>query len=235
MSNLKQSREDLFDHLQDQMHFLQASCSSYDEGSINESKRLAVVIRVLVHDTSKSKSLLNQLDMKSLQYLDTSLPIIPGNLVSHQGLTMIRLGSEGSTFVPRCLAPPRPDIGPPRPLPFDDWWNAIVLIDQQRIEFTRKDLVLTLSNKEGGAHVDPRLDSDYVALTRHHSMGWRYSSLDRDEPIEPIELASVRQIAYEIIISLESSFPELFENPHFPFLFARKRVSSSLSNCSKSK
>jgi hypothetical protein len=211
LSKHQRSREELLDHLKDQVQFLQASCAAYDNGFHSEAKRMAVVIRILLHDTSRSVSLLKQLDSKRIRFLDTALPVIKGNLISHQGLTMIRAGSDGAIYVPRCLAPPNPIVGPPKPRGFGTWWNAVVVIDQSRTKFTRKDLVLTLSNKEGGAHVDPALDSRFAALIKEHSMGWMFESADKDEPIEAIELASVRQIAQEVFMSLERAFPDLMD------------------------
>jgi hypothetical protein len=149
------------------------------------------------------------LDSKKIKFLDTAPPVIKGNLVSHQGLTMIRAGADGAIYVPRCLAPPSPVAGPPKPRGFGAWWNAVVIIDQNRAKFTRKDLVLTLSNKEGGAHVDPELDSRFAALIKDHSMGWTFESTDKEEPIEAIELASVRQIAHEVLLTLDTAFPNL--------------------------
>ncbi len=206
----ERSDEELMDLLKEQFQFLKASCAAYDDGFINESKRLSVVIRLLLHDTGNSTSLLKHLDSKNINFIDTSLPLNRNNLLSHQGLTIIAAGSEGATYVPRCLAPPSPAVGPPKDLDFDSWWNGVVLIDQNRTEFTRRDLVLTLSNKEGGAHVDPKLDLRFAALIKNYSMGWVFTSPDKEEPIHSIELASIRQIAYEVINSLEKRFPKLY-------------------------
>ena len=55
---IRQTEEELKSHLKEQIQFLLKSAQSYDEGFTSEAKRLAVVIRVLLHDTKKSKSLL---------------------------------------------------------------------------------------------------------------------------------------------------------------------------------
>jgi hypothetical protein len=48
------------------------------------------------------------------------------------------------------------------------WWNRTVFTFQSRIGtqliYRRKRVVLILANKEGGAHVDPYEDRDYVRL-----------------------------------------------------------------------
>ena len=69
--------------------------------------------------------------------------------------------------------------------------------------FNRRELILALANKDGGAHVDPELDHAYADLTRNNSVGWMFSDGQDKRPIEDVELFSVRQIAFEIIDSIE--------------------------------
>ncbi|WP_280254972.1 hypothetical protein, partial [Nocardia wallacei] len=67
---------DLEKDLSEQLRFLASSATAFDGGELPESKRIALVIRVLVHDTSASHSLLDQLGIKdSLRWAD-SAPVI---------------------------------------------------------------------------------------------------------------------------------------------------------------
>jgi len=50
--------DELQSHLEEQIEFLECSASSYDNGFSGEIKRLAVSVRVLVHDIGQSTSLL---------------------------------------------------------------------------------------------------------------------------------------------------------------------------------
>jgi hypothetical protein len=210
MTKVDQTIADLENHLKEQISFLQASTDAYDAGFKGEAKRLSVVIRVLVHDTSHSKSLMNLLGIKSINFLDTSYDYDPRNLLSFAGLVMIRKFPGGAEFVPRCKLPPKPKGEPIKFVPFDDWWNKVVVVDNQKNKFKRCDLVLSLSNKMGGAHVDPKLDAAYVALTRNKTLGWRYWDGNEEGDIVPVELASVRQIAHEVLLSLKNAFPQYF-------------------------
>lgn len=210
MTKVVQSIADLENHLKEQISFLQASADAYDAGSKGEAKRLSVVIRVLVHDTTTSKSLLNLLGIKSINFLDTSYDYDPRNLLSFAGLVMIRKSPGGAEFVPRCKLPPKPKGEPIKFVPFDDWWNKVVVVDNQKNKFKRSDLVLSLSNKMGGAHVDPKLDAAYAALTRDNTLGWRYWDGNEEGDIVPVELASVRQITHEVLLSLKNAFPQHF-------------------------
>ena len=70
---LELSKQDLESHLREQIEFLKRSTKSYDEGFESEGKRIAVVLRVLLHDTNQSLSLLNQLRFKNILFHDTAL------------------------------------------------------------------------------------------------------------------------------------------------------------------
>jgi len=52
------------------------SCSSYDEGYEDEAVRIATTIRVLIHDTQQSTSMLTHLDAKGIRVW-SSVPDIP--------------------------------------------------------------------------------------------------------------------------------------------------------------
>ena len=201
---VNQSNEELKRHLRDSVGFLEASCASFDAGFLGEAKRLATTIRVLLHDTQSSKSLLGLLGIKSsLEYITTATQYDPQNLLSYHGLVGFRFGPKG----PAYWAPL--GGGPPTrynrlACDFDAWWNESVIIDKSGGNFTRRDLVLVLANKDGGAHVDPQLDATYAALTRSNSLGWEVSDGTTTRSLSDVELHSVRQIAYELLQSLRN-------------------------------
>jgi hypothetical protein len=64
----------LGDHLDRQIRYLRRSCAAFDSGHEDEAPRIAVSLRVLLHETKLSKSLLSQMGLIStLQFLDTAL------------------------------------------------------------------------------------------------------------------------------------------------------------------
>ena len=81
---------DLEADLAEQLQFLASSSRAFDQGDLAEAKRIALVIRVLVHDTAMSHSLLAQLGIKdSLAWAD-SAPVIdndPNIVARSPGLT----------------------------------------------------------------------------------------------------------------------------------------------------
>jgi hypothetical protein len=75
----KFDRQDLVGKLQEQMGFLQRSADLFDSGVTEEALRLAVTLRVLLHDTSASLSLLTQLDVKQdLDFVTTGMAMPQG-------------------------------------------------------------------------------------------------------------------------------------------------------------
>ena len=107
------------------------------------------------------------------------------------------------TYIARASGPPNPD-GPLRVVPFEQWWNEVVIKDRGGNTFTRKDIVLTMANKEGGAHVDPNLNESYANLTRFNAQGWKVITGGTvTVPENSITAASMRQIAHEMLESLK--------------------------------
>lgn len=203
MTKMNQTKEELIEHLQEHIGFLAASCISFDNGFLAEAKRMATSIRVLLHDTVSSKSLLGLLGIKEkISFINKAEPFDGNSMVSHLGLVAMQSYNNKASY---CALldniPPYPDLKPLKP--FDEWWNEIVIKDNSGEKFTRKSLVLDLANKDGGAHVDPKLNSSYANLTRNNSAGWSsYTSEEGETPIKDIELHSVRQITHELTRTL---------------------------------
>ena len=197
-----QSQPELENHLAEQLGFLQRSADAFDQGQHSEAKRIATTLRILVHDTKHSKSLLEQLGRKTTTlFVDSADAPVTDSVVSYHGLVIIEVGPDGhmTPIAPLDLpnASERPRVE------FERWWNSPIFIDAKQKRLSRRDLVLTIADQDGGAHVDPVLESTYADLARQNSIGWEI----RDEgtssrPLSGIELIAVRQIGHEILKSL---------------------------------
>ena len=221
MASYELTQADLVSHLREQLEFLAASAGSFDAGFDGEAKRLATVIRVLLHDTGSSASLLGQLGVKEgLAYVDTAEPINPRNLAPTPGLVIMRMTSgEGGRYAAPLDNRPFPRQSPKD---FAPWWTAPVTKDGRGNVFSRRDYILTVSNKEGGAHVDHKLDEKYAALSRENALGWMYVEVDERgvEVSRPFDtnpaLPSVRQIAFEIAETLGPQLEYVLNPPADP-------------------
>jgi hypothetical protein len=198
MTTILRTPDELNSLLEEQLDFLKLSCTSFDRGFEGEIKRLAVSVRVLVHDTLKSTSLLTLAKKKSICFADTADPYDDENVLSHSSLIQIHLNPDGAR--PKAHLD---DTLQHQFIPFDAWWNGIVLVDSHKNEFSRKDITLYLANKEGGAHVDHEIDEKYHNLRKKNSLGWVTVLGDgRQIAGEDHVPATMRQIAHELIKSL---------------------------------
>ncbi|MEX0985139.1 MAG: hypothetical protein WD096_08825 [Actinomycetota bacterium] len=205
---MPRTQEELIAQLRNQVTFLRRSGRLFDDGAEDEALRLAVSIRVLVHDTSSSASVLELLGVKAaIAYLDSYIPPPEpreGVLTWHMGAGIAGLTADDSGRP--CYRATR-DLHPSSlgPVPFDDWWGRVIIQDQAGADFSRRALVLALANQDGGAHVDPELDSAYEALSRSNSLGWlagvpsgALKGAGDTVPMGSPVPANVRQVAWEL-------------------------------------
>lgn len=207
---ISRTKKDLLIDLKNQIEFLESSAHSYEQGCDAEAVRMSVAIRILVHDSSQSKSLLAQLDIKDILFYDTASDYNPKNLISHIGLATMSVGGPGGGGYIALL-----DNVPPhrqkKKVPFDNWWNKIVISDKTRNQFARKSIVLNVANTDGGAHIDPSLDKKYAELSRFNSLAWKVVVGGIEKPFgDRPELACIRQITHEVLKTLKDEFPEYF-------------------------
>jgi hypothetical protein len=144
------------------MGFLRTSLRAFYAGDFAESVRIATIIRVLVHESGMSKPLLKQAKPNGLE-----LPILEhvgewrGQEEIFSFAVSVRLGPTVAPAVD--LASSHHTLSS-----LGGWWNRTVFTFQSRIGtqliYRRKQVVLILSNKEGGAHVDQNEDADYARL-----------------------------------------------------------------------
>ncbi len=205
MTKIQQTQEELEAHLSEQLHFLEVSAESFDNGDDSEAKRMAVHIRTLLHDTSNSQSLLKLLSLKEkTTFVDSSSN--EEDIGPYTGLVLKSVGPRGGRYIaPLDDVPPNQVF---KKVSFDDYWEKDIFIDNKGGHFSRKKLVLAIANKDGGAHVDPELDKEYAELTKENSLGWVYGNEMESGPLENASPAAVRQITHEILKTLISDYPE---------------------------
>ncbi|MEM5428250.1 hypothetical protein [Cupriavidus oxalaticus] len=201
-SRTARTREDLKQQLRDQLELLVMGCEHYDAGREVAGKHIALNLRVLLHQTPKSHALLQQLGLRGGNYLDTAGVLNPNNLLTECKLTGMQITTgHGARHVPLVL------IGGgafgAKKVPFAEWWNNAVVKDKAGRNFNRRDLILNVSNTDGGAHVDPELDDAYLQLSRQNSLGWEFNAGNGIlQQMSGPELACTRQIAHEVLSTL---------------------------------
>jgi len=187
--------------LAEQLRFLRASARAFDAGDESEAKRLSAVIRVLVHDRGSNKSLLGQLGLLGIGFFDTARYINPRNLSTEWAIVLARFSASGIRYIAPLDDSPR---GVGHPVEFPAWWHKAIFRGEDRGEITRHDLVLSMAENDGGVHVDPKLRPKYAGLSRQNSLGLSMILPDGQAiPVEGAHLAGVRQIAHELMKSID--------------------------------
>lgn len=225
--NYVRTKEDLQKQLDDQIYFLKESITAFDSGREMEFKRIALTLRVLLHDSWKSKSLLGQLEMKDTLFIDSAIPFEELSQSSHSGLVMLGTPLHGGS------SKPLPILDGPfeSKITFDNWWNGVVFRDDGGNEFSRKDLVMTVADKDGGAHVDANLPKDYFDLREKNSLGWY--DVDGQGVTSPgldQVPAAIRQIAHEALKSLDVEYSySVPQGDHGVFIMGASLVEGGLA------
>ena len=118
--------------------------------------------------------------------------------MTHGGLVFIALGPPRTRYV--AMLDDLPVPGHWRE--FKDWWESPVFIDNQKRTLSRRALVLTAANQDGGAHVEPGLDEVYAALSKMNSLAWEVNDGTGVHAMEGPERAGIRQITHEVLKTL---------------------------------
>ena len=221
-------RNDYLERLKDKITVLQLLCKSYDnEKKYSLAREMAVAVRVIVHDAGRnSVSLLSHLGCKdSIRMLSTMVRAKPGTVfLFGEGLCAMHLESGSQGCCLRYL--PKLQVDDNKDVPFSLWWDEEVLHDMtddyvSKVWYTRKDLVIAYSNKEGGAHVDSNLPDEVVRQSSERVSGWGFSLVDATGKRVEAKAdntpkdATVRQIVYELLYSLYGEYPDLFVEKYF--------------------
>lgn len=205
-SKVSVSKQELRTRLTEQLGFLIKSASEYDRGDTSEARRLSVALRVLLHNHGQSRALLQQLGHRdTIAFLDTCGPLSTTNLLTDYPMVVMRIGAD-TQYAPRLGE--LYNAVPNRKIMFEKWWNnAVIRSPQVNVTFSRRELVLSVADQDGGAHVDPEIDEKYARLSRTMEFGFMEHKDGVARPVPLIELAHIRQIAYEVLVTIATKVP----------------------------
>ena len=204
MKRVQRSREALNTLLIEQLDFLKFSSDEFDNGRDAEANRLALSLRVLLHDTKRSHSVLGQLGMLDQQFYDISWPIDQTNLLTTHRLVSFFASKDGTKY--RAHLDNLPES---RKQHFFDWWTDFIFVDEKGRQLTRRDLVLTCADQDGGAHVDPEVEENYFDLEFKNSLGWKVMLGDEKVELGRPGRVAIRQIAHETLKTLIKNYQKM--------------------------
>lgn len=196
--------------LAEHMKLIAVLSECYDGGNEIVALAIATAIRVLLHNTQHSTSLLTHLTAKSVCLLSTNLrePLEKVHLGLVRRINVgVNDGKGGEAkYWPLCderyFPSPRQHFVM---LAFDAWWKECVFENENtQHRLTRRDLVLAVTNKDGGAHFDTEVEERYDQFRKSWSGGsslvGRRPGTKRGYDNIPIYPA-IRQVAYELLHS----------------------------------
>jgi hypothetical protein len=144
--------------LQDQYARLKDALDGFYSGKEVQALNVAITLRVLVHETSNSDSLLSRLHQ---DYWDLSIQHKPLNPKAVFIVPVsLQIGGDGTRRVIRS------GFGSPsfQLVSLRRWWND----DYQPLGSTRlskRTIVLNVADKDGGAHIDPTVPDSHATLS----------------------------------------------------------------------
>ncbi|MBZ5562945.1 MAG: hypothetical protein LAP13_11075 [Acidobacteriia bacterium] len=193
--------------LRRQLGFLESSCRSFDEGFQDEAIRIAQCTRVMMHDTRKQTSVLTHLGAKNIKLTSTCKDIASmlrdpkslafgGGLQMYNGMGRFAMGPDGTKYFPklgggmfRCE------------LPVEDWWAQTVFVLDPETWVSRKEVVLSAADKDGGAHVDASLNPQYERLIESGDLGYFSDQHGTQIPVSGHHYVALRQMGHELLTS----------------------------------
>lgn len=206
--NSDSDQPDFYEQLCDQLELLEQGIKTFDEHGDVHALHLAVTLRVLFHNTNKSTSLLRHLNSENL-----ALHSSCGDGLSKDEVMRAR-ASGRFTFIfdmEFSTSGARPHLQPSRGfVPLARWWDDEIVYSDDQVFLTRKEVVLALANKDGGAHVGDRLTPRVKALK---SGVGTFDIRTSNGELRSIELKNhhrrvVRLIAEEVLLSMDFRPPK---------------------------
>jgi hypothetical protein len=189
---------DFRSHLARQLSFLERSCAAFDAGFHDEAIRIATVVRVLIHQTKNSTSLLKHLNATTINLLSTCEPTTPNTLLA-KGMGTLSYSSEGGwSYFPSLGDGPIKEL-----IPVSKWWDQEVMVHHP-VRLTRRKIVLSAANQDGGAHIDEKLSAEYEALTKAGFAGvvsHTGPAGTTTKSLEGSHFVCLRQMGYELLHS----------------------------------
>lgn len=183
--------------LEEQLKLLRNAVELFDAGNVEEALNIAIRIRVLFYDTNSSKSVLMQLGQKKtiklLSTIDNSF-FDELNLKNVTAIPVMHTGNGQKAFLN--------DTKKQILLTVKDWFEEQILIINDK-PYSRIDLVLLTSNKDGSAHVDIK-DENLQQLVK--SIG-TYTIQENNKKVTR-EICNhhhiiLRQMAHEVLNSMD--------------------------------
>lgn len=198
-------KSELKEKLKERYLILKKSCERYDAGEVEEIMTIAISLRIILDDHGQ-KSLLAQVSrefgikskiLTHTNFQDASKYLFYLNISMNHVDGVTTFVSRMDLFNDKLIEITIPS------------WMSSVVVRANGMSLTRGDLILGMTNKDGGAHVHLDKNSPYMKLTRCNlplKVGSQ-ETLDMGK----FQNASVRESAFYVLNMLNKYFHEIIK------------------------
>lgn len=145
--------------LREQHSRLREAVDAFYAGKEVQALNIAITVRVLIHETDRSRSLLSRVNPNYWDLTVHHRPVLNPRAVFAVPLT-IQIGGDGTRRIIRTNL----DSPSYKLVPLREWWNtAYQPIGALRL--SKKDIILTVADKDGGAHIDAEFPDSHATLS----------------------------------------------------------------------
>lgn len=224
-SKIQRSKFETENSFKQQIQFIIDYCAQFDSGKKEYGSEIATKLRLLFHHTQNSISLLEQI----LRINNSSaIPMFMDTAICQRNIDELSNGNFVRSFLTYC-APltndknitneliPYPLLKKTPYIPtgcwkqFDEWWEGTTVLCAYHKNYSRKKVVLLLSNQDGGAHVDPEMNWFLAGLKRESIPSYKITINSIGQSTKYVAKSSdylgacVRQIAFEALMTFEAN------------------------------
>lgn len=203
MAILKSKHSRLTAKLREQLRFIQRSCKAFDQGAEDEAIRIATSLRIIFHNKGRNVSLVAHLGLGDKKVLSSSRGYGDWrDYLAHQ----LDLSSPSPIRMLPLLGDRFIELS------IEDWWSKEPVFTYRAQEYSRKMIILSAADKDGGTHVDKELEKYYEFLCAgEYAIGVTGNLEYNGEPPFPqgltqypknAHLALIRQFAHEALKSV---------------------------------
>ena len=193
---------------------LQISASMFDVGhQSSESVRMANAMYILIGPPRKShRSVIAHLKMEEVSIATTAQrldqPTEGGSpLVAIKALPYVKADGSSGGWIVSAQPNGNESLQSAMLIPTAQWWDQFVLTSLGG-RMSRLHIVQIMRDRDGGAHVDSTISDGSYSAALLHGIGYQFkpSATQEARPVEGMIEATIRQMAAEVLYSLESLY-----------------------------
>lgn len=213
MSKIKISKSELLFKITEQITMLKTYCNLFDNGNTVFSSKIALCIRVLLHNTKNCCSAYEQLkreyNLKNFLFPDSRGVnyLVDTREIKHKYVSSLLYEYNAEVMDNQiAIKIKHKTVRKYNFWSFEDWWTKVSAISWRENNLSRKDIICLLADQDGGAHIDTSIDNRLYEIK--HSIPPKtcivINSYSFTADTEELFYCVIRTIAEEVIYVFEN-------------------------------